>query len=91
MERNYVDDARFAEWFVRQREEFRPRSLFHLRGELRQKVCVCVCGACAVACLCVAVWSSCMRAYLCMCACVCAWHRFSVVATLHHVIRCDIA
>jgi len=68
VERNYVDDARFAEWFVRQREEFRPRSLFHLRGELRQKVCVCVFVVPVR--LHVCVWLFGVRACVRICACV---------------------
>ena len=33
----YVDDAAFAEFWVRNREDFRPRSVWALRGELRTK------------------------------------------------------
>lgn len=36
-ERNYVDDATFAEFWVEQRESFRPRSRLALRQELSQK------------------------------------------------------
>ena len=36
-ERNYVDDASFAEFWVEQRESFRPRSRMALRQELSQK------------------------------------------------------
>lgn len=33
----YVDDAAFAEFWVRNREDFRPRSVWALRSELRKK------------------------------------------------------
>ena len=33
----YVDDAAFAEFWVRNREDFRPKSVWVLRGELRNK------------------------------------------------------
>lgn len=36
-ERNYVDDASFAEYWVEQRDSFRPRSRLALRQELSQK------------------------------------------------------
>ncbi|MBI4137213.1 regulatory protein RecX [Candidatus Roizmanbacteria bacterium] len=34
---NYLDDATFAEWYVSQRQEFRPRSKRRLSMELSQK------------------------------------------------------
>ena len=35
--RQYIDDHSFAEWFIRQRTQVKPRSKFAIRYELKQK------------------------------------------------------
>lgn len=36
-DRNYLNDADFAKWFIEQRLKFRPKSLYLIKQELRQK------------------------------------------------------
>lgn len=38
VELKYLNDEEFAEWFVRQRQLFRPRSAYVVRSELHRKV-----------------------------------------------------